>query len=295
MLGALVIAAVIGIIVYGVYHTRIAVPREVLSTVHGTIATVKFTRADYLDMLRASPQSPPGIPLFMLEQQELMTQGAEEFGIGVTDDDITEEIKSMLFPEDEEVSDEEFQQRYEETIANSGLSEERFRWFFGEYNLLQRRLSEYFGEQVPQEMLQLHVQGILVATGEEAQTVIERLEGGEDFASLAAEEFNLDPVSKENGGDLGWIPRGLKGEAFDDVAFNLELGALSQPVSTPQGYWVIKVLEREENRALDEAPREQLQDRAFGSWLAAEREEKVERKSDLDLDEVHEWAIGRID
>ncbi|MBE9501712.1 MAG: peptidylprolyl isomerase [Chloroflexi bacterium] len=295
-LGALVIAVVIGIIAFGAYRHWIALPREGLSTVHGTIATVKFTRADYLDMLRAYPQGTPETPLIMLEHHELMRQGAEEFGVDVTDDDITEEIKSILFPDDEEVSEEEFQERYQQELELQGISDEHYRWFVG-YDLLQGRLDEYLGEQVPEEMLQVHVLGILVATDEVAQTVIERLEGGEDFASLAAEEFNLDSVSKENGGDLGWIPEGLKGTAFDGVAFNLELDEVSPPFITGsgQGYWVIKVLEREENRALSEETRERLQAMALGNWLAAEREEKVERKSNLDLDEVYEWAIGRID
>ena len=292
--GALVIVVVIGIIAYGAYHTWIALPREVLSTVHGTIATVKFTRSDYLDMLRASsPEVPPETPLLMLEQHELMRQGAEELGMGVTEDDITEEIKSLLFPEDEEVTEEEFQERYQETLENSGLEEEWFRWLV-EYDLLHSRLDEYLREQVPEFALQVHVLGILVATEEDGEAVIERLEAGEDFATVA-QEVSMDPESKENGGDLGWIPEGLGGEEFDDIAFNLEPGAISQPFSTAQGLWVIKVLEREEDRALDEAIREQLQVQAMGEWLAEEREEKVERKSDLDLDKVYEWAIKRID
>jgi foldase protein PrsA len=295
LLGALVIAAVVGIVAFGAYQHWVALPREVLSTVRGSIATVKFTRTDYQDMLRAYPQSSSETPLLILEQHELMRQGAEEVGIVVTDDDVTEEIKSMLFSEDEEVDEEEFQRRYEEAIANSGLSEEKFRAFLGEYYALSDRLGEYFREQVPEEMLQLHIQGILVASAEVAQTVFERLEGGEDFTSLAAEDFNLDSVSKENGGDIGWIPAGIKGEEFDAVAFNLELDEVSTPFTTGQGYWLIKVTEREENRALDEETREQLQSKAFGNWLADEREEKVERKSNLDLDEVYEWAMKRID
>ncbi len=298
-LGALVIAVVIGIIAYGAYHYWIALPREVLSTVHGTIATVKFTRTDYLDMLRASVESdpnktppPPGTPLQMLEQHELMRQGAEELGIGVTDDDITAEIKSILFPEDDEVSDEEFQARYQETLENSPLSEEWFRWFV-EYGLLHTRLDEYLREQVPEFALQVHVLGIVVATEEDGETVIERLEAGEDFATVV-QDMSMDTVSKENGGDLGWIPEGLRGEEFDEVAFNLEPGVLSQPFSTAQGYWVIKVLEKEEREIADDV-REQLQAMEMGNWLAAETEEKVERKSNLDLDKVYEWAVGKID
>ena len=290
--GALVIAVVIGIIAYGAYHTWVAVPGEVLSKVRGTIATVKFTRADYRDMLRASPQAPPETPLLMLEQHELMRQGAEEFGINVSDDDITGEIKSLLFPEDEEVSEEEFQARYQETLENSGMSEEWFRWFI-EYDLLHRSLEEYLGEQVPGVALQVHVLGILVATEEDGETVFERLEAGEDFATVA-QDMSIDQGSKESGGDLGWFPEGLRSEEFDDVAFDLELGTISEPFSTTQGYWVIKVLEKEEREIADDA-RQQLVVKAMGNWLAAEREQKVERKSDLDLDKVHEWAMKRID
>jgi len=105
---------------------------------------------------------------------------------------------------------------------------------------------------------------------------------------------SIDQASKESGGDLGWFPEGLKGEEFDDVAFGLDLGAVSEPFSTAQGYWVIKVLEEEEREIADEA-RQQLMFNAFNSWLEADREQKVERKSGLDLDGVYKWAMKRID
>ena len=295
-LAALTIVVILAIVGYGYYASSIAPGRAWLSTVNGTIRTVSFTGEDYLrmaELLGISAQTPRDYPLLMLEQYELMSQGVEDLGIEVADEEVTEKIRSVLFPDDEEVSEEEFQMRYEEAIADSGLSEEDFRWFFA-YQLLQAKLDEYLREQVPQQALQLHVQGILVATEEDAATVMQRLEQGEDFASLAAEEFNLDPVSKENGGDLGWIPEGIKGEEFDEVAFELELGEVSQPFLTVQGYWVIKVLEREQNRALDEELREQLMDRAFNNWLAQEKDEKVERNPNLDLDRIYEWAVGRV-
>jgi foldase protein PrsA len=133
-----------------------------------------------------------------------------------------------------------------------------------------------------------------VATEEEGDTVFERLEAGEDFATVA-QELSIDQASKESGGDLGWFPEGLRGEEFDDVAFDLELGAISEPFSTAQGYWMIKVLEKEEREIADDA-RQQLAVNAFNSWLEAEMEEKVERKvDDDDLNKVHEWAMKRID
>jgi len=285
---AVVIAVVIGIISYGAYHYWVAVPGEVLSTVHGTTETVKFTRADYRDMLRLSPDVPAETPLLMLEQHELMRQGAEELGIGVTEDDITEHIKSLLFPEDDEVSEEEFQARYQQTVEDSGMSEEWFRWFI-EYQLLHTRLGEYFSGQVPEVALQVHALGILVATEGEGETVIERLEAGEGFATLA-QELSLDETSKEAGGDLGWVPEGIRGEAFDDIAFDLELGAVGETFSTAEGCWVIKLLEKEEREIADDAG-QQLAVNAFNDWLEAEKEQKVVRKSGLDLDKIYEWAM----
>ncbi len=294
-LAALTIVVILAIVGYGYYASSIAPGRAWLSTVNGTIRTVSFTGEDYLrmaELLGISAQTPRDYPLLMLEQYELMSQRVEDLGIEVSDEEVTDKIRSVLFPEDEEVGEEEFEQAYQQAVANSGLAEEDFRWFF-EYQLLQAKLDEYLREQVPQEALQLHVQGILVATEEDAATVMQRLEQGEDFAALA-QELSLDEASKEEGGDLGWIPEGIKGKAFDEVAFNLELEEVSQPFLTVQGYWVIKVLEREQNRALDEELREQLMDRAFNNWLAQEKDEKVERNPNLDLDRIHEWAVGRV-
>ena len=142
-------------------------------------------------------------------------------------------------------------------------------------------------------MLQVHVLGIVVAAEEDAETVMERLDEGEDFAALA-QELSLDEASKEEGGDLGWLPRGVKGKAFDDIAFELELEEASEPFFTAEGYWVIKVVEREE-RALDETMRGQLQARAYGNWIEEQREQKVVRKvTDEDLERIYQWAMAQV-
>ncbi|HYE35723.1 SurA N-terminal domain-containing protein [Methylocaldum sp.] len=70
----------------------------------------------------------------------------------------------------------------------------------------------------------------------------DRLAKGEDFAKVAKETSD-DPVSAQNGGDLGVITKGAMEQNFADAAFALKQGELSKPVKTSFGYHLIKVTE----------------------------------------------------
>lgn len=70
-------------------------------------------------------------------------------------------------------------------------------------------------------------------------TVLERLEKGESFANLAR-ELSVDRGSGKKGGDLGLFGRGVMVKAFEDAAFKLNKGEISQPVKTEFGYHIIK-------------------------------------------------------
>jgi peptidyl-prolyl cis-trans isomerase D len=78
---------------------------------------------------------------------------------------------------------------------------------------------------------------------EKAEALLARLRAGEDFAELARAESD-DPGSKEKGGDLGTFPRGRMVAPFEEVAFALEPGALSEPVRSDFGFHLIRVEER---------------------------------------------------
>lgn len=89
---------------------------------------------------------------------------------------------------------------------------------------------------------------ILVESAEDAANVIEELDGGADFAELAAER-STGP-SAANGGDLGWFGRGRMVPAFEDAAFSLEVGSYSsEPVETQFGFHVLIVEETRETEA----------------------------------------------
>ncbi|MCG7199314.1 SurA N-terminal domain-containing protein [Marinobacter pelagius] len=85
---------------------------------------------------------------------------------------------------------------------------------------------------------------ILIEDGADASetmaTIQERLAAGESFAALA-EEYSIDTVSAEEGGDLGYAGRGVYDEAFEDALFALEEGEVSEPVNTSFGVHLIKL------------------------------------------------------
>lgn len=80
------------------------------------------------------------------------------------------------------------------------------------------------------------------AAYEKIKLVKNLLEGGEDFA-VVAREYSDDTGTKENGGDLGLFERRMMVQEFDEAAFNLKVGEISDIVQTGFGYHIIKVTE----------------------------------------------------
>lgn len=75
-----------------------------------------------------------------------------------------------------------------------------------------------------------------------AEALLARVKAGEDFAALAKKSSD-DPGSAPQGGDLGLFARGRMTPTFEDVAFTLEPGQVSEIVETPFGLHIIKVEE----------------------------------------------------
>jgi len=79
----------------------------------------------------------------------------------------------------------------------------------------------------------------------EAETTLQRIQAGEDFAALAS-QLSEDPVSAQQGGDLGFFKRGEMVKPFEEMAFGLKPGVVSDPVRTDFGYHLIKVEEMQQ-------------------------------------------------
>ncbi len=83
---------------------------------------------------------------------------------------------------------------------------------------------------------------ILVKTEQEAKELFNDIKNGKSFAQIA-EEKSLCP-SGQNGGDLGFFGKGMMVKPFEDAAFDLEVGELSQPVETQFGWHLIQVTDK---------------------------------------------------
>jgi peptidyl-prolyl cis-trans isomerase C len=83
---------------------------------------------------------------------------------------------------------------------------------------------------------------ILVETQEQCEELKKQIEGGADFAELAAEHSQCP--SSQQGGDLGEFSQGQMVPEFDEVIFNGELGKIHGPVQTQFGFHLIEITSR---------------------------------------------------
>ena len=82
---------------------------------------------------------------------------------------------------------------------------------------------------------------ILVQKQSEAIEILERLKKGEKFGKLA-KELSIDSGSAKKDGNLGYFTKGMMVKSFEDTAFKLQIGEMSQPIKTEFGYHIIKRL-----------------------------------------------------
>ncbi len=82
---------------------------------------------------------------------------------------------------------------------------------------------------------------ILVKKQSEALAIQERLKQGEKFGKLA-KDLSIDPGSAKRDGNLGYFGRGAMVKPFEEVAFKLQIGEVSDLVKSEFGYHIIKRL-----------------------------------------------------
>lgn len=242
---------------------------EVVAVVNG----VELTRQDFDREMRhtyAFFLNQYDMDLYAAENAEELSRQQDQALQRLVDQELIRQIAAGEFPPAQEgqqpttieIGSQEVEERasqYEEQsesrlalLRDNGF--ETYQEFieFVEGQLRLERLQQTYGMAE-----QVHVRHILVATEEEAQQVLTRLAEGETFAVLA-QELSQDPGSASQGGDLGWFGRGMTPAPFEEAAFSLEIGQVSEPVETRFGYHILEVLERETS----------YNDTAFAQWFS---------------------------
>ena len=109
----------------------------------------------------------------------------------------------------------------------------------------------------------------------------DRILAGEKFEDIAA-QYSNDTSNAQSGGDLGWFGRGAMVAAFEEAAFALPIGQISEPITTSFGVHLIEVLEKDPARTLDEQTLAQKRQEAYQTWLQEQiNAAKIERPEDL--------------
>ena len=145
----------------------------------------------------------------------------------------------------------------------------------------QEHRGEYEGKlRVRLLMIALPVPGDNPVVKEEqrikAQTALQRIRAGEPFEALA-NEFTPGPA--RTGGDIGYVEKGSINPAIEEVAFSLKPGEISDVIETPQGFFIIRALDRRGGGSLTaKATREDVEERIF--------RDKVEKK-------FAEWTVEK--
>jgi parvulin-like peptidyl-prolyl isomerase len=200
-----------------------------------------------------------------LIQEEVLLQLASQQGIGVDANEVDMEVEQQLqnMPEEERPTGDELTQLRLKISRRQIVLK----------MIVQNTTADMF-----------HVRHILVDDEEAADEVMSELESGRSFED-AVEEYSTDLASVEDGGDLGWVPNGTFFPSFETVVLSPSV-ELNTPVmaSTPAGYHVIEVLDREEDRPFDSV--EQLRssrnpgtyiDESFTPWYEQYLEGAQER------------------
>lgn len=174
----------------------------------------------------------------------------------------------------------EYQRIYNETLANikqvSGLSEADFRAIISA-RMLRDLVKQSVTANTPATEEQVHAAHILVSVAQDASAedkaaarakidaALQEIKDGKDFAEVA--KAVSDDSTAGAGGDLGWFGRGRMVKEFEDVAFSLEPGQVSDVVETQFGYHIIKVLEKDPARPLEGSALDSKRSQAFEEWL----------------------------
>lgn len=161
--------------------------------------------------------------------------------VEVTDDDVSayyNENKSRYMTE-EAVSLEYIKLTRDEVASSIEVSDQEIQQYYDDHK------NEFGTEE------ERHAEHILITKNEgeteeqakaRAEAALARVQGGEDFAKVAA-EVSQDPGTAQQGGDLGWIGRGMLAGPFEDALFDMKAGEVRGPVKSDFGYHIIRLAE----------------------------------------------------
>ncbi|WP_332694128.1 peptidylprolyl isomerase [Halalkalibacter lacteus] len=213
----------------------------------------EITETEFVDQLKTNYG---GSTLQAMIRDHLLTQAIDT--VGVTDEEIDEELEMLRteFRVTYGIEDDEGVLEALQTQFN--LNVDSIDEFVDEYlvpplvlkklatdgiEITEEEIRAYYEENEEQFGEQIRASHILVEDEEIAAEVLEKIEAGEDFAELA-KEYSTDPGSGARGGDLDFFGEGKMVAPFEEAAFSMEIGEISEPIESDFGFHIIKVTDQ---------------------------------------------------
>jgi len=280
LIGGVVIAVLLaaGVIAFGWYQTQIKPLSKTvlqvgdtkysLSHVERRMRLLRQQDPTYGD--QAQPSSLlalPEVTLNLLEREAKLLEAAGELNITVTDEEIAAEIRDRGDLADD-VEPGVYADEFAAQVDDSHLKEGEYVKMIRAY-LLGNKVSDYFSFLAPQSEPQVKGQYIVFDDPTKADQGLQRVRAGEAF----------DPVATELGigSDVGtalnqqdWAPRTYtegNPDKIQNYFFNGAAGQISEVIAFGDYYVVAQLLERDDNRALDDSGRQRVASREFETWI----------------------------
>ncbi|MFH1197842.1 MAG: peptidylprolyl isomerase [bacterium] len=204
---------------------------------------------------------------FMIEDKLLYAQ-AELDSIEVKDDEVEQQINYQLnyfitqygsqekLEEMYGMSTEKIKRTLRDDIRKNLMTQKLRADKFGDVDISRREVEDFYNTYkdslglIPEKFQLAHIfinpqasEKVKDNAKKFTQSLLDSIKNGADFAELA-KKFSEDPGSAAQGGDLGFVKRGVFYPEFESVAFNLSQGETSGVVESPVGFHIIQMIER---------------------------------------------------
>lgn len=236
-----------------------------------------YSYIDQLDILKNYYKEFQNIDLNSDEGKETLIELRDEVMTRLIEDKIIAQEAKKL---DVSVSKDELNDSFNELVTSNGGNEE-FAEILNKYYGL--TTDEFKDKIYEPRMLRQKVtekinsdETITEVAKQKAEELKKQLDEGADFAKLA-QTNSQDSGSAANGGDLGFFGKGKMVPEFEEVAFKLKVGEISEPVQSVYGYHIIKVTAEKDGEI--KASHILIKVRDFNEWLEEKKVELEDKKN----------------
>ena len=213
-----------------------------------------------------------------LVTEVIIEKESRDKGFEITEEELQESIdeykegiggeeKYLEFLDDNSLTEEYFRENIRKTL----LLEKHKENIMKDFEITEDEAIKYFNTN-KESIVEIRASHILFSNEDDAKRVREKLINGEDFEGLAKLE-SLDSVSAINGGDLGYFSRGSRIPEFEEKAFKLETGEISDVLKTEVGYHIILVKDKKEDfKELEDKTISMIKEQKYIEYLDSLRE-----------------------